>query len=294
MLNFQPGILAPLPPAARYLAFDLVPGGDPQGALRALQLHCDGAACVCGIGPGLVAALGRSVPGLHPFPDLSAAAVTIPATPHTAWCWLRGDERGEVVLRSQRLVQALGPDLAAVQVVDAFVHAGGRDLTGYEDGTENPAGDAARGTAIVDGRGAGLDGSSYVAVQQWEHDFAAFDAMPPADQDHAIGRRRSDNEELDEAPESAHVKRTAQESFSPEAFVWRRSMPWADGAAAGLMFVAYGHSLEAFEVQLRRMAGIEDGIVDALFGFSRPRTGAYYWCPPCIEGRLDLRALGLA
>jgi putative iron-dependent peroxidase len=50
--------------------------------------------------------------------------------------------------------------------------------------------------------------------------------MSTTEQDHAVGRRRSDNEELDDAPESAHVKRTAQESFEPEAFVVRRSMPW--------------------------------------------------------------------
>ena len=34
-------------------------------------------------------------------------------------------------------------------------------------------------------------------------------------------------------------------------------------------------------------------ITDALFGFSRPIDGAYFWCPPLRDGRLDLRALGL-
>jgi putative iron-dependent peroxidase len=41
------------------------------------------------------------------------------------------------------------------------------------------------------------------------------------------------------------------------------------------------------------MSGLEDGIVDALFVFSRPTTGGYYWCPPLKDGRLDLRILGL-
>ena len=50
----------------------------------------------------------------------------------------------------------------------------------------------------------------------------------------------SDNEELEDAPESAHVKRTAQEDFEPEAFVVRRSMPWADATSEGLEFVAFG------------------------------------------------------
>ena len=112
-------------------------------------------------------------------------------------------------------------------------------------------------------------------------------------QDNAIGRRKSDNQELDDAPESAHVKRTAQESFDPEAFVLRRSMPWVEGAHAGLAFLAFGKTLDAFEVQMRRMAGLEDGIVDALFQFSQPLSGAYFWCPPLRDGKLDLRSLGV-
>ena len=139
------------------------------------------------------------------------------------------------------------------------------------------------------------DGASFVAVQQWVHDFDAFDAMPTHDQDNAVGRRRSDNEELDDAPESSHVKRTAQESFEPEAFVVRRSMPWVMNNKAGLMFVAFGKSLDAFEAQLTRMVGLEDGVTDALFAMSRPITGSYLWCPPVRQTaqgpQLDWRQL---
>ena len=94
-----------------------------------------------------------------------------------------------------------------------------------------------------------------------------------------------------ELAESAHVKRTAQESFSPEAFVLRRSMPWFEGSEGGLYFVAFAHTLDAFEAQLRRMVGKEDAITDGLFRFSRPVSGGYYWCPPVQGVRLDLRAL---
>ena len=64
-------------------------------------------------------------------------------------------------------------------------------------------------------------------------------------------------------------KRSAQESFDPEAFMVRRSMPFRDRNEHGLYFVAYGESLDRFERVLRRMAGLEDGIVDALLTFSR-------------------------
>jgi putative iron-dependent peroxidase len=117
--------------------------------------------------------------------------------------------------------------------------------------------------------------------------------MSQRDQDNAVGRRRSDNQELSQAPASAHVKRTAQESFSPQAFVLRRSMPWTDGTRGGLNFVAFGHSFDAYEAQLKRMVGADDGITDAVYGFSQPVTGSYFWCPPMRHGKLDLRALGL-
>jgi putative iron-dependent peroxidase len=117
--------------------------------------------------------------------------------------------------------------------------------------------------------------------------------MTTEERDNIIGRHISDNEEFDEAPESAHVKRSAQESFAPEAFILRRSMPWSEGMAAGLVFVAFGKSFDAFEAILNRMLGKEDSIIDGLFSFTSPISGAYFWCPPVKDGRLDLSVLGL-
>jgi putative iron-dependent peroxidase len=173
-----------------------------------------------------------------------------------------------------------------------FIYADHRDLTGYEDGTENPKDEAAVEAALV-AAGDGLAGSSFVAVQRWQHDLAHFNAQPQSVRDDIIGRRRVDNEELEDAPATAHVKRSAQEDYDPPAFMLRRSMPWATQAGEGLEFIAYGHSLDAFERVMRRMAGLDDGTVDALFSFSRPVTGGYYWCPPVRQSRLDLRTFDL-
>jgi porphyrinogen peroxidase len=147
--------------------------------------------------------------------------------------------------------------------------------------------------ALVQGQGEGMDGSSFVSVQQWAHDFDAFEALANDDRDHHFGRRLSDNQELEDSPTWAHVKRTAQESFDPPAFMLRRSMPWMTGTQAGLMFVAFGRSHDAFEVQMRRMAGYEDEVTDAMFRISQPVTGSNFWCPPMRGGGLDLRQLGL-
>lgn len=297
----QTGILEPVPSHGRYLFFSLkpqVPLPVLRDSLHRLAGLTEGRALVVGLGAELVQALGASVPGLRTMPDFSGHGVAVPSRPVALWCWLRGAARGDLVLRARALEQALSQALQCEQVLDAFRHgdpeaAHGRDLTGYEDGTENPEGEAAQAAALVAQGGPGLAGSSFVALQQWQHDLDAFDALAPQAQDHAMGRRRSDNLELDDAPACSHVKRTAQESFTPEAFVLRRSMPWAQGARCGLFFVAFGRTLDAFEAQMRRMAGQDDGVVDALFGFSQPVSGAYLWCPPLHQGRLDLRGVGL-
>ena len=65
-------------------------------------------------------------------------------------------------------------------------------------------------------------------------------------------------------------------------------MAWSAEAQGGLVFVSFGHSLQAFNAQLRRMVGLEDGITDALFTFTHPLTGAYFWCPPVKNGRVQL------
>lgn len=293
MNTIQPGILASVPRLARHLSFVLASEAGPGPALERLARSVDPAATVVGISRSTALALGRHVPGLRDFPSGAGRGIEIPATPGALWCWLRGDDRGELVHRTRSLEALLGPAFRLDAVVDAFLHQEGRDLTGYEDGTENPTGNKAITAASLGGAGPGLDGSSFAAVQQWVHDFEAFEALGPEEQDLSVGRRRGDNEEIDDAPAAAHVKRTAQESFSPEAFVLRRSMPWAEGARAGLVFLAFGHSFDAFEAQLARMTGLDDGITDSLFRFTRPVTGAYYWCPPVSNGRLDLRALGL-
>ncbi|HYC14015.1 MAG TPA: Dyp-type peroxidase [Stellaceae bacterium] len=293
MNNAQPGILAPLPPHARYLTFALKTGSQPHAQLKWLSGAADGKACVVGIGALLAFALKREIDGLRPFPHYRGEGVEVPSTPAALWCWLRGDDRGETLLRAREMEKTLAPAFEVTSSIDAFKHGRGLDLTGYEDGTENPKGRKAVETAIVNDKRPGFGGASFVAVQQWVHDLDGFAAMPQKQQDDAIGRRKRDNKELASAPESAHVKRTAQESFTPEAFVWRRSMPWADATQVGLNFVAFGKSLDAFDAQLRRMAGAEDGTVDALFTFTRPVTGAYYWCPPVRGKRIDLRAIGL-
>lgn len=293
MNNHQPGILDDLPNLGRYLTFTLKPGASPTEPLKNLGQKANGKDLVVGLGKSLIETVGGTVPNLGTFPTYASHGVEIPSTPAALWCWLRGADRGDLVNQSRTLKNMLDAAFFCTSTIDAFKHGDGRDLSGYEDGTENPKGDEANEAALVNGSGSGHDGSSYVAVQTWVHNLDFFKSLPQKEQDHTIGRRLSDNEELDDAPASAHTKRTEQESFSPEAIVLRRSMPWADACSEGLNFVAFGRDFYAFEAQLARMAGAEDGITDALFNFSKPISGSYFWCPPMKNGILDLSAIGL-
>jgi putative iron-dependent peroxidase len=70
-------------------------------------------------------------------------------------------------------------------------------------------------------------------------------------------------------------------------------MSFATDKTKGLEFISYVAHLDTFGRQMRRMAGLDDGIADALFTFSRPVTGGYYWCPPVKGHVVDLTLLSL-
>lgn len=289
-LSHQPAVL--LPPAAHGRSFTLRrhPDADPRTALERLAAAFPIEWGAIGLGAPLIRAIGGAVPGLRPF-AAPAAAVDIPATQADVWIALRGDDRSTVFDRAEALARLVDGAFEIADAVDTFLYAGGRDLTGYVDGTANPIEAEALAVAVCEA-GSATPLSSFAAVQRWHHDLARFRRHDEAGRDAIIGRRFTDDEEIEDAPESAHVKRTAQELFDPEAFMVRRSMPFATPEACGLEFVAYCRTLDAFERMLAHMAGADDGIVDALFGFSRPVTGGYYWCPPVRDGRLDLGILG--
>lgn len=287
----QPGILQPLPPLGRSLTFRLA-GPDPRAALQRLRDTFEADWGIVGLGLPLIQALDQHVAGLRAFPALDGVGCSAPSTQQALWILLRGDDRSTLFERSAQLVALLAGALVLDNSQDTFRYRDSRDLTGYEDGTENPQDNAAVDAALV-AEGAGRRGASFVAVQRWIHDLSRFRGFPAAQRDATIGRRIEDNEEIEDAPESAHVKRSAQESFTPEAYMVRHSMPWDNGMQQGTEFIAFGESSDRYENVLRRMLGHEDNIVDALFSFSQPVTGGYYWCPPRLGQRLDLQALAI-
>jgi porphyrinogen peroxidase len=284
----QPGISLPVPALAQHLFFNLKPSAETalaRSALRQLLQASDGKRSVIGLSLRLCHELGISAPAeLKAFAPPAKSKIKLPDTQSDVWIWLRSKAQDDglqqaALLSAQRdFMHVLGDQFDLKDSVHCFRHGSGRDLTGYEDGTENPKGKR----ALAAGLSAG--GSSFVAIQKWQHRWAKIEAMSERERNLAVGRVRSSNAELDTAPPSAHVKRTAQEDFTlsdgSAGFSLRRSMPWKDAQQSGLMFVSFGKNFEAFEAQLARMTGAEDGITDAMFRMSKPVSGAYFWCPP--------------
>jgi porphyrinogen peroxidase len=182
MNSYQLGIKASVPAASLYLFLSRKAGASAaaaKAALRKLAAHCDGDSVVFGTSAIMMNTLGVDVAGLRPFPKFEQAKIDLPNTQSDVWLWLRGNDFGELFHLSRKLERSC----AAVFRVDAdyhaFKHHKGHDLTGFEDGTENPKGKAAVQAAFVPmsspSSGDKLGGSSFVAVMPWEHNFEQLD-----------------------------------------------------------------------------------------------------------------------
>jgi putative iron-dependent peroxidase len=86
MFQPQPGILADLPPLARYLTFRLRHQPDLPAAMAALSQLADGDRLVAGLGKSLLLKLDLPHPALPAFPAYTTADATIPSTPADLWC----------------------------------------------------------------------------------------------------------------------------------------------------------------------------------------------------------------
>jgi putative iron-dependent peroxidase len=164
---------------------------------------------------------------------------------------------------------------------DAFTYRGGRDITGFVDGTANPQVRNAPEVALIPPGNVG-EGGSHVLVMWWVHDLDAFDRLSVADQERVIGRTKTESIELSEAakPATAHIARVETFANDTEQEIFRRSVPYGGAAEHGLYFVAFSRERARYDRLLARMFGTsKDGVHDRLTDFSRPVSGAYYFAP---------------
>ena len=281
----QSGIFALGTSSHAYLEFDALNPRAPQelvgavASLREPRTTMGGVNLVAGFRPEL---WGGLVPedtpaGLEGFnrdlvgPD----GYTIPATQHDAVLWLSGSAYDVVFDMARQAISALGASGSVAEESSSWPYRHDRDLTGFIDGSENPSLIEAPEFAVIpDGIPGG--GGTILLLQKWSHDASAWEALPVARQEQAIGRTKDESVELDDKPAESHVGRTDQDEFGK---IFRRNMPYGTVTEHGTMFVGFSAQQRPLTAMLENMAGLTDGIRDELTVYTTALTGAYYFIP---------------
>jgi porphyrinogen peroxidase len=266
-----------------YLEFDAHEGAGPRlvtaiASLREPRTTMGGVNLVTGFRPDLWRAVAPddAPPDLQGFDaDLvGAEGYRMPATQHDAVLWLSGSAYDVIFETARAAIVALHDVATVAEETASWPYQHDRDLTGFIDGSENPTLIEAPDLAVI-GEGPGA-GGTILLLQKWSHDTAAWESLPVTEQEQVIGRRKDDSVELEDKPDDSHVARTDQDRFGK---IFRRNMPYGTVTDHGTMFVGFSSDQKRFSEMLESMAGLTDGVRDALTKYTQPVSGAYYFVP---------------
>jgi porphyrinogen peroxidase len=298
-LGVAQAVVAPLTRAAIFVVASVNPGEASRTAVRALAADLaalvravgtrdleGGLSCVMGIGAGVWDRLfGAPRPAeLHPFREIRAGSRHAVATDGDLLFHIRADRVDLCFELAGAIMGRLGSAASPVDEVHGFRYFDTRDLLGFVDGTENPAGQAAIEAALVGAEDASFAGGSYVIVQKYLHDLGAWNRLSTEAQERIIGRTKLSDIELDDAvkPSSAHNALTTIVEGGDEIQILREGMPFGRAAHGefGTYFVAYARSPRPIEQMLMNMfVGRPAGNYDRLLDFSRAVTGGLFFVP---------------
>ena len=244
--------------------------------------------CIVGIGSVLWDRLSpdRRPVDLRPFDAIRGPVHEAPSTPGDLLFHIRA-ERGDMTYEFERqLLDLIGDAAHVVDETIGFRYFDARDLLGFVDGTANPTGGELPEAALV---GADADpefaGCSYVVVQKYLHDMAAWAKLSTEEQEAIIGRTKLDNVEIDDddAPRKSHKSlATIEDDDGNELAILRDNMPFGRPGAGefGTYFIGYAGKLWVIERMLARMfVGVPAGSYDRLLDFSTAVTGATFFVP---------------
>jgi putative iron-dependent peroxidase len=270
-------------PSHAYLEFDAHVGAGPRlvtaiASLREPRTTMGGVNLVTGFRPELWREVSpddapQELLGFNE--DLvGAEGYTMPGTQHDAVLWLSGSAYDVVFETAREAIAALHDVATVAEETSSWPYRHDRDLTGFIDGSENPTLiEAPEFAVIANGPGAG---GSILLLQKWSHDATAWESLAVTEQEQVIGRKKDDSVELEDKPDDSHVARTDQDDFGK---IFRRNMPYGTVTDHGTMFVGFSSDQRRLSEMLENMAGLKDGLRDALTKYTQPTTGAYYFVP---------------
>jgi putative iron-dependent peroxidase len=232
---------------------------------------------------------------LKPFAPIKGPVHTAPSTPGDLLFHIRA-ERPDMCFEFERiLLDNLGNAVTVVDEVSGFRYFDARDLLGFVDGTANPTGLDLPASALVGDEDTDFAGGSYVVVQKYLHDLAAWGKTPTHLQEEIIGRTKIDNIEIDDddAPRKSHKSlNTITDADGNEYDILRDNMPFGRPGQQefGTYFIGYTRYLWVIEKMLQRMyIGDPPGAYDRLLDFSTPHTGATFFAPtrPMLQATVE-------
>jgi len=241
--------------------------------------------CVMGVGS---AAWDRLFSGprpkeLHPLKEIVGVHHAV-STPGDLLFHIRAVRTDMCFEMAALVMERLRGVCTVVDEVHGFKYFDDRDLIGFVDGTENPDGGAASEAVLIGGEDADFAGGSYVVVQKYLHDLAAWEKLPVETQEKIIGRKKLSNVELSDAakPSYAHNALNTVVRDGKQVDILRDNMPFGEVGKGefGTYFIGYARSVSVTEEMLHNMfVGKPEGNYDRLLDFSRPVTGCLFFVP---------------
>jgi putative iron-dependent peroxidase len=156
---------------------------------------------------------------------------------------------------------------------------------GFVDGTENPDGPDAVVAARIGDEDPDFAGGSYVHVQKYTHDMAAWNSLSVTEQELVIGRTKLEDIEFDDAakPPNSHLAlNVIEDADGNELQIVRGNMPFGTlgNGESGTYYIAYSADPDVTERMLRNMfIGDPPGNTDRILDFSTAVTGGMFFTP---------------
>lgn len=264
---------------------------DVPGLIRAVgfRLPEQRLSCIVGVGAEVWDRLydAPRPAGLHPFRRLVGARHTAVATPGDLLFHIRAERPDLCFELAYQLTLRFAGTIDTADEVHGFRYWDERDLLGFVDGTESPTSAvAATHAALIGDEHDPYFGGSYVIVQKYLHDLAAWNALPVEEQELVIGRKKLSDVELPDAvkPSNSHV--VANTIVGPDGVerqIVRDNMPFgAVGTGQfGTFFIGYAADPSVTEQMLQNMfLGQPPGNHDRILDFSTAVTGCLFFVPP--------------
>lgn len=242
--------------------------------------------CVIGFGSDAWDRLfgGPRPASLHPFRVFGSGERVAVSTPGDILLHIRAEQMDLCFELATQLVERLGNAVTVVDEVHGFRYFDKRAIIGFVDGTENPEGEEAVDFTVIGDEDAPFAGGSYVLVQKYLHDMAAWNALPVEMQERIIGRTKLSDIELegDAKPAWSHSALTTLKEDGREVKILRDNMPFGRPGSAefGTYFIGYARSPAPIEQMLENMfVGRPAGNYDKLLDYSRAVTGSLFFVP---------------